>query len=167
MSQVVILNAGGQYCHLIARRIRELGVHATVTEIGSDIAGLRSARGIIISGGPASVKDPSSPVTHPDIYTLGIPILGICYGHQLMANSLEGGHVSRGFTKEYGRALFHRSRDSRLFRNIPDAPMTVWMSHGDTVVEVPAGFSIVGETDDCKVAAMEDCERNFFGLQFH
>ena len=165
MSQIVVLNAGGQYCHLIARRVRELGVHATVADIGTPAASLAQARGIIISGGPASVVEPTSPSVDPGVYRLGVPVLGICYGHQLLARDLEG-RVEPGVTKEYGHSSLHAG-DCLLFRNVPVRELRVWMSHGDTVVDIPPGFSIVGETDDCKVAAMEDRGRRLFGLQFH
>ena len=165
MSQIVVLNAGGQYCHLIARRIRELGVHATVADIDAPAAALVTARGIIISGGPASVVEPTSPSVDPGIYELGVPILGICYGHQLLARDLAG-RVEPGVTKEYGHSTLHAG-DGLLFSAVPTRELRVWMSHGDTVVDIPPGFSIVGETDDCKVAAMEDRTRRLFGLQFH
>ena len=165
MSQIVVLNAGGQYCHLIARRIRELGVHATVADIDAPAAALVTARGIIISGGPASVVEPTSPSVDPGIYELGVPILGICYGHQLLARDLAG-RVEPGVTKEYGHSALHAG-DGVLFSTVPTGELRVWMSHGDTVVDIPPGFSIVGETDDCKVAAMEDRTRRLFGLQFH
>ena len=106
MNQIVVLNAGGQYCHLIARRIRELGVHAVVADINRPAADFEGARGIIISGGPASVVEPTSPQVDRAIYDLGLPILGICYGHQLLAKDL-GGRVSPGVTKEYGHSSVH------------------------------------------------------------
>jgi GMP synthase (glutamine-hydrolysing) len=165
VSQIVVLNAGGQYCHLIARRIRELGVHAVVGDINKPAAELADARGIIVSGGPASVTEPTSPSVDPTIYDLGVPILGICYGHQLMARDLRG-RVEPGVTKEYGHSSLHAG-DCLLFQGIEARSMRVWMSHGDTVVDIPPGFSIVGETDDCKVAAMEHRHRRLFGLQFH
>jgi GMP synthase (glutamine-hydrolysing) len=165
VSQIVVLNAGGQYCHLIARRIRELGIHATVADVDTPAARLAAARGIVISGGPASVVEPTSPSVDPGIYRLGVPILGICYGHQLLARDLEG-RVEPGVTKEYGHSSLHAG-DGLLFRGVPVRELRVWMSHGDTVVDIPPGFSIVGETDDCKVAAMEDRARRLFGLQFH
>jgi GMP synthase (glutamine-hydrolysing) len=165
VNQIVVLNAGGQYCHLIARRIRELGVHAVVADVHRPASDLRGARGIIISGGPASVTAPESPAVDRAIYELGVPILGICYGHQLLARDLAG-RVEPGTTKEYGRAALHAG-EGRLFRGLPTRQFTVWMSHGDTVVDVPPGFVITGETDDCKVAAMEHGGRRLFGLQFH
>ena len=163
--QIVVLNAGGQYCHLIARRIRELGVHAVVADVNRPAAALRGARGLIVSGGPASVTEPTSPSVDPAIYELGIPILGICYGHQLLARDLHG-RVSSGTVKEYGHSSL-TTRESPLFRGLPDRPITVWMSHGDTVVEAPPGFAVVGQTDDCAIAAMQHAERRMFGLQFH
>jgi GMP synthase (glutamine-hydrolysing) len=165
MNQIVILNAGGQYCHLIARRIRELGVHAVVADIDQPAGSFEGARGIIISGGPASVTEPTSPAVDRGIYGLAVPILGICYGHQLLAKDLDG-RVSPGVMKEYGHSSFHAA-DGRLFRGIATRPLTVWMNHGDTVVGVPPGFTVVGATDDCRVAAMEDRERSIFGVQFH
>ena len=165
MNQIVVLNAGGQYCHLIARRIRELGVHAVVADINRPAADFEGARGIIISGGPASVVEPTSPQVDRAIYDLGLPILGICYGHQLLAKDL-GGRVSPGVTKEYGHSSVH-TEESPLFRGIPRRDFTVWMSHGDTVVDTPPGFETIGETDDCKVAAMQHPDRRLFGLQFH
>jgi GMP synthase (glutamine-hydrolysing) len=169
VNQIVVLNAGGQYCHLIARRIRDLGVHAVVADLHRPAAELRGARGIIISGGPASVTEPTSPSMDRAIYDLGVPVLGICYGHQLLARDLNG-RVSAGVTKEYGKASLEAG-DCELFQQIvassPSRTFTVWMSHGDTVVDVPPGFTAVGETEDCKIAAMEDRARKFYGLQFH
>lgn len=165
VNQIVVLNAGGQYCHLIARRVRELGVHAVVADITRAATDLAGARGLIISGGPASVTEPTSPAVDPGIYALGVPILGICYGHQLMAKDL-GGRVSRGVVKEYGHSSL-RAGESRIFRGVPSRDITVWMSHGDTVVAPPPGFAAVGRTDDCAIAAMEHPGRALFGLQFH
>jgi GMP synthase (glutamine-hydrolysing) len=165
VSQIVVLNAGGQYCHLIARRIRELGVHAVVADINRPASDFQGVRGIIISGGPASVTEPTAPRVDPAIYDLGRPMLGICYGHQLLARDLDG-RVSPGVTKEYGHTSLHHG-PSTLFRGLPARSITVWMSHGDTVVEVPPGFENIGETDDCKVAAMQHRGRRLFGLQFH
>lgn len=168
MNQIVVLNAGGQYCHLIARRIRELGVHAVVADINRPAAEFEGVRGIIISGGPASVLEPTSPAVDPDIYTLRIPILGICYGHQLLARDLGGPHhVSRGDVKEYGHSALTITSRSELFRSLPDRDITVWMSHGDTVVRPPEGCTVIGRTSDCSIAAMENITRRVFGLQFH
>jgi GMP synthase (glutamine-hydrolysing) len=165
VNQIVVLNAGGQYCHLIARRIRELGVHAVVADINRPASDFQGTRGIIISGGPASVTEPASPAVDPGIYALGVPILGICYGHQLMAKDLDG-RVARGTIKEYGHSSL-RTSESPLFRGLPRRELTVWMSHGDTVIDAPPAFEIIGETGDCKVAAMQHPGRRLFGLQFH
>ena len=165
MSQIVVLNAGGQYCHLIARRIRELGVHAVVADISRPASDFQGMRGIVVSGGPASVTEPASPRVDPAIYDLGVPVLGICYGHQLLARDL-GGRVTPGVTKEYGHSSLSHV-ESTLFKGLPARNLTVWMSHGDTVVAVPPGFEIIGATDDCKVAAMQHPARRLFGLQFH
>ena len=166
MNQIVVLNAGGQYCHLIARRIRELGVHAVVADINRPASDFDGVRGIIISGGPASVTEATSPKVDRRIYELGIPVLGICYGHQLMANDLAGGQVTRGTIKEYGHSSLTRAK-SVVFKGIPDRSITVWMSHGDTVTKAPDGFATIGRTDDCQIAAMEHGARKLFGLQFH
>ena len=165
MNQIVVLNAGGQYCHLIARRIRELGVHAVVADIHHAATDFQGVRGIIISGGPASVTEPTSPAVDPGIYALDVPILGICYGHQLLAKDLAG-CVSRAVVKEYGHSLLQH-QDSPLFQGLPSRDLTVWMSHGDTVVDVPSGFTVIGRTEDCRIAAMQDPGRRLFGLQFH
>jgi GMP synthase (glutamine-hydrolysing) len=165
MNQIVVLNAGGQYCHLIARRIRELGVHAVVADVQRPATELAGARGIVISGGPASVTEPASPAVDPGIYRLGVPVLGICYGHQLLAKDLAG-RVARGTVKEYGHSSL-RIGKSPLFQGLPGRDLTVWMSHGDTVVESPPGFEVIGATDDCAIAAMQDSGRRLFGLQFH
>jgi GMP synthase (glutamine-hydrolysing) len=165
VNQIVVLNAGGQYCHLIARRIRELGVHAVVADINRPASDFQGTRGIIISGGPASVTEPASPAVDPGIYELDLPILGICYGHQLMAKDLDG-RVARGTIKEYGHSSLHTS-ESPLFRGLPRRDLTVWMSHGDTVIAAPPAFEIIGETGDCKIAAMQHPGRRLFGLQFH
>jgi GMP synthase (glutamine-hydrolysing) len=166
MSQIVVLNAGGQYCHLIARRVRELGVHALVLDIATPAAALAGARGIIISGGPRSVHEPGSPRLDPGVYRLGVPVLGICYGHQLIARDLDGA-VVQGVSKEYGEASLEVVGASALLGAVPAGTFTVWMSHGDTVMVPPEGFDVVGQTRDCKIAAMEDATRRLFGIQFH
>jgi GMP synthase (glutamine-hydrolysing) len=144
-----------------------------VADVGRPAAELRGARGIIISGGPASVTEPTSPSVDRAIYDLGVPILGICYGHQLIARDLGGPHtVKPGLTKEYGHATLTAASDCALFGTLPPGPnadlkFTVWMSHGDTVQEQPPGFKVGGSTDDCAIAVMHDPDRKLFGLQFH
>ncbi len=166
--QIVILDAGGQYCHLIARKVRDLGVYAEVRPSETAAGRLASAKGIIISGGPASVYDASSPKIDPHILNGTPAVLGICYGLQLMAREL-GGEVRPGIKGEYGLALLDLqdgAATSLLLAGV--APRCqVWMSHKDVVETVPSGFVRTGSTATCAVAVMEERERRLFGLQFH
>src|SRR5207245_2981669 len=141
----VAFTAGGPHGPPIARRIRGLGVHAVGADVHRPATDFRGARGLIISGGPASVTEPTSPSVDRAIYELGVPILGICYGHQLLARDLAG-RVEPGTTKEYGHSSLHAG-EGRLFRGLPARQFTVWMSHGATVVDVPPGFVMAAETD--------------------
>jgi len=164
--QIVILDAGGQYCHLEARKVRDLGVFAAIYPSDVPASEIAFAKGIIISGGPASVYDPDSPAVDPAIFATGQPVLGICYGQQLMAHVL-GGEVIRGDKGEYGLATLDLDRASDgMFEGL-GGPQQIWMSHRDVVGTVPEGFSIVGRTDTCAIAAIADPERKLFGLQFH
>ena len=160
-----MLDAGGQYCHLIARRVRELGVYAEVQPSEIDAARLEDRRGIIISGGPASVYDAGSPTVDPALFDLGIPVLGICYGLQLMAK-FGGGKVTPGVKGEYGFANLEVTADDRLFEGYARHSQ-VWMSHRDLVAEVPDGFEITARTSTCPIAAMANDWRKQYGLQFH
>ena len=142
-------------------------MHAIVADIGRPAREFKSTRGIIISGGPASVTEATSPAVDPEMYRLGIPVLGICYGHQLMAKDLCGiTSVARGVVKEYGHSSLTWEK-SAIFKGLPQRSITVWMSHGDTVMSPPEGFTTIGTTDDCKVAAMQNLDQRLFGLQFH
>ncbi|MGD0500582.1 MAG: glutamine-hydrolyzing GMP synthase [Bryobacteraceae bacterium] len=164
--QIVVLDAGGQYCHLIARKVRDLGVYAEVRPSETPAGELASARGILISGGPNSVYDPGSPTVDPAIFSRGVPVLGICYGHQLMAHLL-GGEVRRGERGEYGLATLEMDPASDpLFRGL-EGRQQVWMSHRDTVAAVPAGFHVAGRTSTCAVAAFAAPQRRLYGVQFH
>ncbi|MBZ5602184.1 MAG: glutamine-hydrolyzing GMP synthase [Acidobacteriia bacterium] len=163
--QITVLDAGGQYCHLIARRVRNLGVYAEVAPSETPASQLAGRKGIIISGGPASVRAPGSPTVDPAIFDSGTPVLGICYGHQLMAWLLRG-NVQKGDHGEYGFALLDLSHRSRLLKGV-DGPQQVWMSHFDTVAEPPEGFETLGTTETCTVAAMADEARKLYGVQFH
>lgn len=165
MQKLVVLDAGGQYCHLIARRLRHLGVYADVKPCSTSSEELGGYRGIIISGGPNSVYDENSPSVDKRIFSLGKPILGICYGHQLMAHTL-GGEVCRGKVAEYGISQLSVVTQDSLFKNLP-APGSVWMSHRDLVTSIPQGFELLAKTDSCPVAAMGDHARRFYGVQFH
>jgi len=167
--QIVVLDAGGQYCHLIARKVRDLGVYSEVRASETPAADLAGAKGLIISGGPNSVYDPSSPTVDPTIFQGGARVLGICYGQQLMAHLL-GGTVQLGAKGEYGLATLdlpaNGASTSLLFDGI-SGPQQIWMSHRDLVSAVPAGFSVLGSTATCAIAAIEAPSRGLYGVQFH
>jgi GMP synthase (glutamine-hydrolysing) len=163
--QITVLDTGGQYCHLIARRVRELGVYADVQPSEIDPTVLRERRGVIISGGPASAYKPGAPTVDAKLYTQGVPVLGICYGLQLMALTL-GGEVRKGDHGEYGRALLVVHQSGRLLEGF-DREEPVWMSHRDLVSGLPAGFQLLGETATCPIAAIGDDARSLYGIQFH
>jgi len=165
---VVVLDFGAQYSQLIARRVRECHVLSRIVPFNiapAELADL-SPRGIILSGGPSSVHEPGAPHPDPGIFELGIPMLGICYGIQLMAEML-GGSVRPAKEREYGHAtLRHTAADDVLFAGM-DPELDVWMSHGDRVEELPPGFRVVGSTDNCPAAAAADTDRRLYGVQFH
>ncbi|OGJ58199.1 hypothetical protein A2635_01405 [Candidatus Peribacteria bacterium RIFCSPHIGHO2_01_FULL_51_9] len=167
---IVILDCGGQYAHLIARRVRQCGAYSEIRPAETHAHDLKDAAGIILSGGPQSVYDPESPQGDTGIFDLGIPILGICYGLQWMAQAL-GGEVRRGKVKEYGRTRIRKKAlriksTKNLFQDCPEE-FTVWMSHGDEAVNIPEGFSVIATSDVCANAAFADEKRKFFALQFH
>ncbi len=162
---IVILDFGGQYAHLIANRVRRLGAYSEIRVSETPASELTGAAGIILSGGPQSVYEKGSPHADPAILALGIPVLGLCYGHQWMAQAL-GGKVTPGKTKEYGHTLIHRTAPSAVFENLPEH-LTVWMSHGDEVSALPDGFTSTAHSDVCAYAAMSDEERKLYGIQFH
>ena len=163
--QITVLDAGGQYCHLIARKVRDLGVYAEVAPSETPVAKLAGRRGVIISGGPSSVYDPGSPTIDPQLLHAGIPVLGICYGQQLMAHIL-GGRVEKGDRGEYGFAQLDPKHADGLFRGITGRQQ-VWMSHRDAVQDPPPGFDVLGSTSTCTVAAMASPERGLYAVQFH
>ncbi|HJT87393.1 MAG TPA: glutamine-hydrolyzing GMP synthase [Bryobacteraceae bacterium] len=164
--QIIILDAGGQYCHLIARKIRELGVYAEVRASETRAVQMHDARGIIISGGPSSVYDPGSPSVDPAIFTRGQAVLGICYGQQLMAHLL-GGAVEKGDKGEFGLATLELdASEDPLFAGL-SGRQQIWMSHRDVVAGLPEGFSIVGRTATCAAAAVAAPTRKLYGVQFH
>jgi GMP synthase (glutamine-hydrolysing) len=163
--QITVLDAGGQYCHLIARKVRDLGVYAEVAPSETPAAELAGRKGVIISGGPSSVYDPGSPTIDPRLLYSGVPVLGICYGQQLMAHIL-GGRVEKGERGEYGFAQLDLLRGDGLFRGI-EGRQQVWMSHRDAVLAPPAGFDVMGSTATCTVAAMASPERGLYAVQFH
>ncbi len=164
--QVVVLDTGGQYCHLITRKIRELGVYSEIRPSEVPASELEGVKGIVISGGPSSVYETGSPQVDPAIFELDAAILGICYGQQLIAWH-RGGTVQKGSKGEYGLAyLDTRAEEAPLFRGI-GGRQQIWMSHRDTVTQVPAGYEILGSTDTCAVAAMGHTGRRHYGVQFH
>jgi GMP synthase (glutamine-hydrolysing) len=162
--QITVLDTGGQYTHLIARKVRELGVYADVQPSETPVAQLRSRKGIIISGGPASVYEPGSPDIDPNILTSGVPVLGICYGHQLLAHHL-GGKVQKGDRGEYGVAHLTVALPDALWTGVENSQ--IWMNHRDTVASAPPGFHVTASTRTSGIAAMSDPQRKLFGLQFH
>jgi GMP synthase (glutamine-hydrolysing) len=162
--QITVLDTGGQYTHLIARRVRELGVYADVQPSDTPANELRSRKGIIISGGPASVIEPGSPDIDPGVLRSGIPVLGICYGHQLLARHL-GGKVQKGERGEYGIAHLTVTYPDSLWNGV--AHSQIWMSHFDIVAAAPPGFHVTASTEVSGVAAMSEPQRKLFGLQFH
>lgn len=164
---VAILDFGSQYSQLIARRVRDVEVYSELlphSTTASELARLQ-AGGIILSGGPASVYEAGAPVCDPQIWGLGIPVLGVCYGMQLMARDL-GGAVEPARVREYGRATLTVVHHGRLFDGL-DPEIESWMSHGDSVTRLPAGFAITGRTLATPVAAIADEERRLYGVQFH
>jgi GMP synthase (glutamine-hydrolysing) len=166
-SKIFILDFGSQYTQVIARRVRELQVYSEIARF--DIAAAEIAKskvnGIILSGGPASVYDKGAPHVDPQIFSLGIPVLGICYGMQLMAHHL-GGEVEFSARREYGPGILNVTNGSPLFDGIGDQ-LDIWNSHGDKVTALPAGFRAAARTENSKFAAIEDPKRELYALQFH
>ena len=168
VEKIIVLDYGSQYNQLITRRIREFGVFSELMShrITAEEVKAMNPKGIILSGGPNSVYDEGAFSIDPKIFELGIPVLGICYGMQLITYNL-GGTVEPAKNREYGQATLEvTSDDAVLFAGTPKE-QTVWMSHGDLVTQVPEGFERVGTSKDCPIAAIQDTNRNFYGIQFH
>ncbi len=167
MQKVIVLDFGAQYGQLIARRVRDLRVYSEILpcDTSADEIAAENPSAIILSGGPASVYAEDAPSVDPAVFELGLPVLGFCYGQQIMAKTLGGvvGHTEVG---EYGPATINRVAPSRLLDGTPDE-QTVWMSHRDSVAMVPEGFTITSSTQVCPVASMECAERNLYATQFH
>ena len=165
--KVLVVDFGGQYNQLIARRVRECNVYCEIISYRAGLDAIRAANpvGIILTGGPNSVYLEDAPTMDPALFELGIPVLGICYGSQLMSHLL-GGHVCRAPDREYGKTLVHTSEESPIFQNV-SRDTICWMSHND-YIETPApGFTITAYTDNCPVAAAENREKNLYAVQFH
>ncbi len=167
MEKILILDFGSQYTQLIARKIRELNVFSEIIPYDSSIDSIRKSNpcGLILSGGPASVRAKNIPLPDKRIFSSAMPILGICYGMQLMAESL-GGIVAEAKNREYGKIKLRLKNKAALFDSIPQE-LTCWMSHGDQVVKLPLGFKIIATTKNSSIAAMADIKRNLYAVQFH
>jgi len=166
-SKILILDFGSQYTQVIARRIRELQVYSEVVRFDVPAADIKklNPNGIVLSGGPASVYDKGAPQIDKEIFSLGIPVLGICYGLMQMAHHLGGEVVFTG-RREYGAGMLHITNGSQLFDGL-GSQLDVWNSHGDEVTALPTGFLAAGRTDSSNFAAVEDRQRKLYGLQFH
>jgi GMP synthase (glutamine-hydrolysing) len=164
---IAILDFGSQYSELIARRIRETQVYSEVLSYRTSVEQLRTLnpKGIILSGGPNSVYENDAPICDPEIWNLGIPVLGVCYGMQLMVQQL-GGKVEQSKLPEYGKAALWIDDPTDLLTNVEDETI-MWMSHGDSVTQLPDGFKTLAHTDNTPCAAIADHERHLFGVQFH
>ncbi|MDF2821947.1 MAG: synthase, large subunit, partial [Clostridiales bacterium] len=164
---VIVVDFGGQYNQLIARRVRECDVYCNVVSYKTSIEKIKemNPKGIIFTGGPSSVYEEGAPTCSAEIFELGVPVLGICYGNQLMAHLL-GGEVKSATTREYGKTVINVNNDSLLFKEVP-ASTSCWMSHTDYVAAPPQGFEIVAHTDACPVAAIANVEKKLYGVQFH
>src|SRR5690606_24606302 len=174
-SRILVLDFGSQYTQLIARRVREIGVYCEIHAFDMSEADIRAfaPKGIILAGGPESVTELNSPRAPQVVFELGLPVLGICYGMQTMAEQL-GGKVSGSHVREFGYAQIKVEEPNELFKNVQDhvAPdgkglLDVWMSHGDKVTQMPEGFVCIASTPSCPIAAMADASRNLYGVQFH
>jgi GMP synthase (glutamine-hydrolysing) len=167
MNKVLVLDFGSQYTQLIARKIRELGVYSEILPFSTPVFRLKKEkpRALVLSGGPQSVYEKGAPLPSAEIFELGLPILGICYGLQLTAHLL-GGEVRPSSKREYGFASLRVLDRNGLLAGVKDKEQ-VWMSHGDLLKSVPAGFSITGRTSNTEAAVVEDRGRKFYGVQFH
>lgn len=164
---VLVVDFGGQYNQLIARRVRECGVYCEIIPYDYTIEKIKAKnpKGIIFTGGPNSVYGEDTPTVDKEVFELGVPVLGICYGDQLMAHLL-GGKVATAPVREYGKTNVTLDNSSKLFSGI-ETEGIAWMSHTDYIAEAPQGFKIIGHTEVCPVAAMENEEKNLYGVQFH
>ncbi|RXK18572.1 glutamine-hydrolyzing GMP synthase [Macrococcus sp. DPC7161] len=163
---ILVLDFGSQYNQLITRRIREMGVYSELHDHEISIEEIKkmNPKGIILSGGPNSVYEEGSFTVDPEIFNLGVPVMGICYGMQLMTKLL-GGSVERANEREYGKAVITAQTHS-LFTKLPEE-QTVWMSHSDKVITIPEGFDVIAHSPSCQYAAIENKERQLYGVQFH
>jgi len=166
MDKIVVLDFGSQYSHLICRRIRDFSVYAELVPFDISLENLKklNPKGIIFSGGPSSVYDSGAPIPDKEIFQLNVPILGICYGHQIIVNNF-GGKIKRA-NKEYGSSVLTIVNNSDILNGIGDS-VRAWMSHGDEAENVPDGFEIIGHTESSRTAAIANKQKTIFGIQFH
>ena len=166
MDKIVVLDFGSQYSHLICRRIRDFSVYAELVPFDISLENLAklNPKGIIFSGGPSSVYDSGAPIPDKKIFQLNVPILGICYGHQILVNNF-GGKIKRA-NKEYGSSVLTIDSNSDILNGIGDS-VRAWMSHGDEAEDVPDGFEIIGHTESSRSAAIANKQKTIFGIQFH
>jgi GMP synthase (glutamine-hydrolysing) len=166
-SKILILDFGSQYTQLIARKIRESKVYCEIYPFNSPIEKIKNFNpdAVILSGGPSSVYDKGAPAISKEIFQLGVPFLGICYGMQIMAYLLNG-EVEPAKGREYGHSMLGIIKESRLFKGCEKSSL-VWMSHGDVIVKIPPGFAVTAQTENCSAAAFENAGKKFYGLQFH
>lgn len=165
IDKIAVLDFGGQYAHLIANRIRRLGVYSEIVPCNVLSSELINYRGIVLSGSPWSVLDKKNPCFDLEILNLNVPVLGLCYGHQLLAKVL-GGSISKANSREYGKAIMHIKAQSQILNGLKMKEQ-IWMSHGDSIDKLPDGFEVVGTTSNCPFAAVQNSQKKFFGLQFH
>ncbi|MGN6349715.1 MAG: glutamine-hydrolyzing GMP synthase, partial [Candidatus Nitrosocosmicus sp.] len=168
MDKIIVLDFGSQYSHLICRRIRESNVYCELLPYNTSIKTIKELDplGIIFSGGPASVYEKNSPKPDTRIFDLNVPILGICYGHQIIVDHYNG-KIKRANSREYGNALLKIKDKNNLFKNIQTDNIKCWMSHSDAAEIIPSGFNVIGETENSFSAAIGNLEKKIFGLQFH
>ena len=166
MDKIVVLDFGSQYSHLICRRIREFSVYAELVPYNISLEELKkhNPKGVIFSGGPSSVYSSDAPIPDDGIFEMKLPLLGICYGHQLIVNKF-GGKVKRA-NKEYGSSLLTVDNDKNLLSGVGES-VRAWMSHGDEAEEIPKGFQVIGHTESAKAAAIASDEKSIYGIQFH
>jgi GMP synthase (glutamine-hydrolysing) len=168
MDKIIVLDFGSQYSHLICRRIRESNVYCELLPYNTSINTIKelNPQGIIFSGGPASVYEKNPPKPDTRIFDLNVPILGICYGHQIIVDHYNG-KIKRANSREYGNALLKIKDKNNLFKNIQTDNIQCWMSHSDAAEIIPSGFNVIGETENSFSAAIGNLEKKIFGLQFH
>ena len=164
---IAVLDFGSQYTQVIARRIRELKVLSRIYPYNTKASVLKKngVKGIILSGGPSSVLSKGSPKPDKKIFDMGVPVLGICYGEQLLAYML-GGKVSKSNEREFGHGTLKISKKGRLFASLPKE-LSVWNSHGDRLTKLPEGFEAIASTENSPYATIQNVEKDFYGIQFH